>query len=72
MCTLLLLKSQRSKGVLLMTQIHYPSEQVEEWKTEMEEEGDPAIDVFFHEDTPQEESAEDSSWGVKLLKKRRR
>jgi hypothetical protein len=43
-----------------MTQIHYPSEQVEEWKTEMEEEGDPAIDVFFHEDTPQEESAEDS------------
>lgn len=45
-----------------MTQIHYTPEKVEEWRKDMEEHGDPEVDVYFHEDdeTLEDESDKDS------------
>lgn len=37
-----------------MSDVDYTEEQIEEWKEETEENGDPASDVYFHEDEDDE------------------
>jgi uncharacterized protein YecE (DUF72 family) len=33
-----------------MSDVDYTEEQIEDWKEEVEESGDPESDVYFHED----------------------
>jgi uncharacterized protein YecE (DUF72 family) len=37
-----------------MSDVEYTEEQIEDWKEEVEESGDPESDVYFHEDEDDE------------------